>query len=77
MFSKTVHSGFGAHPTFYSKGTEFLSGGGWGECCLGRDDDHLRLSNAEFTNEWSYTSTVPVSLTECNSGTNKKLPVFG
>ena len=49
---RDVQTGFGVHPTSYSMGTGFLSGGlEW----LGLVINHLPPSSAEVKSEWHYT----------------------
>jgi hypothetical protein len=49
--SRSVQTGFGAHPDFCSMGT--------GVEAQGREAGHSPPSSADVTNEWSYTSIPP------------------
>ena len=57
LFPRDVQTGFGIHAAVYI-GVLGPVEGGWPE----RDVSHSFTSNAEFKNEWSYTSTPPVCL---------------
>jgi hypothetical protein len=56
LFSKTVQTAPGAHPTSYSIGTRVSPG----LKLLERDAGHSTPSSAQVKNEWSCTSTPPI-----------------